>query len=120
MAKTNNLHEFDKSFEREVFKALEFYGFKLPKSDEEIKIYVRMFGNTKIELPDAIADAGAIFDSFTGVENTSNDSDEILAMAAQGDKNGLLPEHILDKIKKDIKNGKWLNNDLHENKQRRN
>jgi len=120
MAQKRKLHQFDKSFEKEIFKALKFYGFKLPKSDKEIENYVRMFGNTKIELPDAIADAGAIFDSFISVENSSENCDEILAMAAQGDKRGLLPEHILDKIKKDIKKGKWLNNELHENKQRRN
>lgn len=120
MTQKKNLHQNNESFERQVFEALKFYGYKLPKTDEEIEMYVKMFGNTKIELPDSMADAGEIFDNFSCVENSNQDCDGVWAMAAQGDKEDLLPEHVLKKIKMDIKKGKWLYKNENDDKQRRN
>lgn len=120
MTHKNKLHQFDKSFEKEVFNALKYYGFKLPKTDEEVEMYVRMFGSTKIELPKSMTEVGEIFDDFIEGNNSKKGFGEIIAIAAQGDKGKLLPEHIVKKIKMDIKNGKFLKYDFDEDEQRKN
>ncbi len=120
MKRNKEIHQFDKSFEKQVFEALKFYGFKLPKTQEQIDEYVRMFGSTRIELPDSLKDAGAIFDSITKNETLSDQSNGVWAMAARGDNGTPLPESIINQIKEDIKNGKWLKNDVNDNKRRRN
>lgn len=108
----NGLYQFEESFEKQVFEAIKFYGYKLPKSQDEIDQYVRMFGNTKVELPESLTDAGDIFDSIRNTEISTNENDEIWAMAARGDVGILLPENIINQIKEDIKNGKFLKNNL--------
>ena len=120
MERNKEIHQFDKSFEKQVFEALKFYGFKLPKTQEQIDEYVRMFGSTRIELPDSLMDAGAIFDNISkNDKNSSNQGGNIWAMAARGDNGTPLPTNIIDQIKEDIKKGKWLKKDIND-KGRRN
>ncbi len=108
MESGNKNNPTDKSFERQVFEALKYYGYKVPKSQEDIEQYIRMFGSTKIELPDSLSDAGAIFDSIRKNKASFVESDEIIGMAARRDNGKKIPEHLIKKIKKDIKDGKWL------------
>lgn len=98
----------DKSFEKQVFEALKHYGYKVPKSDEEVAKYVRMFGSTKVELPHSLMDAGALFDNAKKGNMLLNGKEEIMGMAARGDSEDILPDHIAEKIKEDLINGKWL------------
>ncbi len=98
----------EKLLERQIFDALKHYGYKVPRSQEEIDKYVRMFGNTKVELPNSLMDAGALFDSAVNNEALPNEINEIEGMAARGDNTDVLPEYIVEKIKEDFKDGKWL------------
>ena len=57
MKKFNSDKTDDKTlenFEKELFKAMKFYGFSLPCSDLELKRYEEMKGKTEIELPDSL------------------------------------------------------------------
>ncbi len=108
MKSRNRIQNSGNSFEKQVFEALKHYGYRVPKSEEEIDQYIRMFGSTKIELPESLKDAGAIFDKAKKKNILADQKDEIVGMAARKDKKNVLPEYIVEKIKKDIKEGKWL------------
>jgi hypothetical protein len=115
MKNKDGVYQFGESFEKQVFEALKFYGYKLPKSKDEIDKYVRMFGNTQVELPESLMDGGAIFDNIKNIVNPNIDSDEIWAIAARGDMETPLPEDIVNQIKHDIKEGKWLKHNSDDN-----
>tara|TARA_R110000868_G_scaffold128661_3_gene336910 strand:+ start:976 stop:1332 length:357 start_codon:yes stop_codon:yes gene_type:complete len=110
-------NQLKKTFEQEVSEALKFYGFHLPETDIEIDNYVRMFGSTKIDLPDSIANAEEIFDRFKNGKNQNDNNPDVWALAAQGEDGESLPDHILEKLKEDIKYGKRLNKKSNGNKQ---
>tara|TARA_R110002124_G_scaffold224592_5_gene389913 strand:- start:3782 stop:4141 length:360 start_codon:yes stop_codon:yes gene_type:complete len=110
---------FSESFERQVYDALKFYGYNLPESDEEIESYVKMFGNTKFELPDSVDDADNIFDKFMEENDDHNITDtDVTAMAAQGEEGDILPDYIKKKIEDDIKTGRRVNVENNGNKDR--
>ncbi|MBL6446398.1 hypothetical protein JMN32_08770 [Fulvivirga sp. 29W222] len=108
MANMDNSRKSDKSFEQELSEALRYYGYEMPESNEEIEKYVKMFGDTKIELPKSIADAEELFDNL--VEHHDTASEKFSAMAAQGEEGDTISKDILDDIKKDIKTGKRIKN----------
>lgn len=111
MASNNESNKFSESFERQVYDALKFYGYNLPESDEEIESYVEMFGNTKIELPDAVDDADQIYKKFIEENQDDGNADggDISALAAQAEEGNKLPDHIKEKIEDSIKNGRRVN-----------
>ncbi|UII77146.1 hypothetical protein LV716_04985 [Flagellimonas sp. HMM57] len=111
MASSNESNKFSESFERQVYDALKFYGYNLPESDEEIESYVEMFGNTKIELPDAVGNPDEIYKKFLE-ENQDEITDEggdISAIAAQAEEGEDLPDHVKKKIEDSIKYGRRVN-----------
>lgn len=93
------------NFEKEVYEALHASGFHLIKSDDEVKDFVENFGETKIELPQALADSDKLFDSLTQ-KMQQVDKRENYAMAARGQNSRELPPEIILKMKDDILHGK--------------
>jgi len=102
------LNSKEESFERQVFNALKHYKCELPESEEEIDNYIKMFGKTKVELPESSKNAGFLFDKLSSVKSINSSNNYIIGMAARGDKPEQLPEHLIAKIKDDIEKEKWL------------
>lgn len=114
----NKFKQKDNSFERDVFEAIQNYNFNTNShihiTEEEINLYVRMFGNTEIELPDNLVDPGDVFDSITKGKDISKK--DMWAIAARRQNPDILPDDVIKKIKKDISEKKWLENKNNETK----
>ena len=66
------------------------------------------FGDTKVELPESIADAKKLFAKISSRKERTGQAVKPLAWAAQGQKGEDLPDYILKKLDNDIQSGKRI------------
>lgn len=110
MSTNNQEKKSSTSFEQEIYESLKFFGLHLPDTDEEIQEFVETFGDTKVELPESIADAKKLFEKISPGKEHEGKPIKPLAWAAQGQKGEELPDYILKKLDKDIQSGKRISN----------
>jgi hypothetical protein len=105
--KKNNTSPTSENFEADLYEALKFYGDDLPETDEEIRAFIKTIGETKIELPSSLSDPVNLFKKIISSSSKTH-SNVPSAMAAHGQNETELPDHIEEKLKRDIKNGKRI------------
>ncbi len=69
-------------FKKEVWISFKKYGLLFPTSDEEVKLFEKLYGSTDVEMPEELKNSDDIFK--WGEKHYGNKSvDEPLAMAAR-------------------------------------
>lgn len=91
------------TFESELKYSMRYYGMLFPSSEEEVKIFEKLYGPTDVEMPDHLKDPKFLLSQKKSQMAVSDKPIEVANLAYAARDENDIPDHVRKKMRKNRK-----------------